>query len=368
MRKLFVALSVALVLSTIPEIPTADAGRFGFGRILRVPRIIPRVIVGGVIARHVWRHSFAVLPLVVIGVPVYMVLREHERVHVARFSEDVINRDPDQQVTDTWQSDDQQRAVTIKVSAQRPVEEYLTDPTIKAAAERDRDNKAKGMLVLAKDEDYSGGKGGGDGGMMPGAKGSNSASSSGGLGQSLGAPSGKSTMTADNSEKKTSADGNPFDAKSEKVTGGGAWTPAKDDGPDPDRITPADKGGDAAKTETADKSGSDKTETADKSADKTAADKSDDKADDKAAADKSGDDKTKTADASDAKGKPEETDLKILLAEVPAGTPCRKVDTELTVKAKKKSSEPPQPTLNTSVVCRSGDGKWQPALQIAGNG
>jgi hypothetical protein len=326
---------------------------------------------------------------VVIGIPVYTVLRERERYHVARFSEDAVNRDPDQQVTDTWQSNDKKRMVTIKVSPQRPVEEYLADPTIKLAAERDRDNKQKGLLVLAKDEDFGPGadsKGGS--GMMPGTKGSSSTGNSAGLGQGLGGGSGKSTLTADNSEKKTSSEGNPFDAKSEKMTGGEAWTPAKDTGPDPDRIAPEEKSadkpattekGDSGKTETAEKADDKKADdkpaaadaekkTADASSDKGASDKAAGdtaKADDDKAEAKSDGDKEKTADAGDT-AKPEETDIKVLLAEVPAGTPCRKVDTELTVKSKKKSDEA-QPTLNTSVVCKGGDGKWQPALQIAGN-
>jgi hypothetical protein len=134
-RKLTVgALCIALMVSVIPVVETANAQEFNF----RVPRMIPNVFRAPnrvVIApRLMLRRTLGAIAVGTVGVAILSELSKSQRREVARRTAGVVERDPDQVVVDTYVFDNGRKKLKITASPSQPASTFRDDPELKIAS------------------------------------------------------------------------------------------------------------------------------------------------------------------------------------------------------------------------------------------
>jgi len=140
-RLLCVLLAASVAATSLP--PPADA-QFGvrraFKKAIRTPgRILPGVaapIIGGAILfGGPFRKAFGVVAAVAVGVVIFEHLSRHERREVARRARVVVEKDPDQRVSDTYTSKDGKKQVTIVAEPTQTASDLKNDPAILVMAD-----------------------------------------------------------------------------------------------------------------------------------------------------------------------------------------------------------------------------------------
>ncbi|WP_295558847.1 hypothetical protein [uncultured Hyphomicrobium sp.] len=140
-RILCVFLAASVAVTSLP--PPADA-QFGirrtFKKVVRAPaRVLPGVaapVIGGAILfGGPFRSAFGVVAAVAIGVVIFEHLSRHERREVARRAKEVVAKDPEQRVSDTYTSKDGKKQVTIVAEPTQKASDLKNDPAILVAAD-----------------------------------------------------------------------------------------------------------------------------------------------------------------------------------------------------------------------------------------
>jgi len=132
-------LAASLVLATTLT-PLPSEAQFGFRKL---PRLGPRVLVGpslrvfpgrGVFGIHKFGRVLGIAAAVVVGGVILSRLSKNERVEVGRRSKVVVYKDPDQRVSDTYESGNKQ--VTITAEPSQKIADIKDDPALQQTAEQ----------------------------------------------------------------------------------------------------------------------------------------------------------------------------------------------------------------------------------------
>jgi hypothetical protein len=141
-RLLCVLLAASLAAASVPRPADAQFGvKRAFKKVIRAPgRILPGVaapIIGGAILfGGPFRKAFGVVAAVAVGVVIFEHLSRHERREVARRARVVVEKDPDQRVTDTYTSKDGKKQVTIIAEPTQKASDLKNDPAILVVADK----------------------------------------------------------------------------------------------------------------------------------------------------------------------------------------------------------------------------------------
>jgi hypothetical protein len=154
-RKLLLAACFLLAAAPIPA--SAQFGLPGMPRVGRVPLPLPgpgRILRRGPLAlpgMHFgkFRRAFGVLGAVVVGSVILGRLNRREGAEVTRRTKVVLERDPDQEVQDTYRTPDGSKEVTITAGPTQKAATFKDDPVLQATAD---------SLQQASDSDSGKGK------------------------------------------------------------------------------------------------------------------------------------------------------------------------------------------------------------------
>lgn len=140
-RLLCVLLAASVAATSLPQPADAQFGvKRAFKKVIRAPgRILPGVaapIIGGAILfGGPFRKAFGVVAAVAVGVVIFEHLSRHERREVARRARVVVEKDPDQRVSDTYTSKDGKKQVTIVAEPTQTASDLKNDPAILVMAD-----------------------------------------------------------------------------------------------------------------------------------------------------------------------------------------------------------------------------------------
>lgn len=140
-RLLCLLLAASVAATSVPRPADAQFGvKRAFKKVIRTPgRILPGVAVpiigGAVLFGGPFRRAFGVVAAVAIGVVIFEHLSRHERREVARRARVVVEKDPDQRVTDTYTSKDGKKQVTIVAEPTQKASDLKNDPAILVVAD-----------------------------------------------------------------------------------------------------------------------------------------------------------------------------------------------------------------------------------------
>lgn len=134
-----VAVAAALLAASCPVPASAQFGLPGMPRIGRVPLPLPgpgrafRVLPGMHFGK--FRRTFGVIGAIAVGSVILHRLNRRDGVEVTRRTRVVLDKDPNQEVTDIYQTPDGSKQVTITAGPTQKVSNFRDDPALQATAD-----------------------------------------------------------------------------------------------------------------------------------------------------------------------------------------------------------------------------------------